>query len=78
MNLQIKLGGQTLNTRKYVKGIRTYVKKAEKGRPLSRAKAHTKRDTEAKILKSETEKMEPCIRTKTVAPTLDLVLYVSR
>jgi hypothetical protein len=49
----------------------------EKGRPLSRAKAHTKRDTDAKMLKSEIEKMAPCMRTRTVAPALDLVLYTS-
>jgi hypothetical protein len=53
------------------------VKKLEKGRPLSRAKAHTKRDTDAKMLKSEIEKMEPCMRTKIVAPAFDLVLYTS-
>lgn len=59
-------------------GGRTYVKVLEKGRPLSRAKAHTRRDTEANMLKSEIRKMMACMRTRMVAPALDLVLGTSR
>jgi hypothetical protein len=50
----------------------TYAKYSEKGRPRSRANAHVKRETDAKILKSPTmlTKMMKTIRTFVAATEL--------
>lgn len=40
-------------------GVLTYAKKLENGRPLSFAKTHTRRDTDAKTLKRQTKRSTP-------------------
>ena len=53
----------------------TYEKKDENGRPLSRANAHVKRDTDAKTPNMAMVLMTRIRQTKAVAPTLDLVVW---
>ena len=54
-------------------GIPTYENVLENGRPLSRANAHVKRDTDAKILKRETNRMNAIMTTSRFVACLDFV-----